>query len=138
MAWVKRPKGGLWSDALTDKVNNSENICYLASNDVHKMHHGIKHVVASFEEVHEAFKNQKDDNVKMYTPMEHLNIIMRINNPRIMNNGITLGKPTEDTAPFLFNSKGRCKVKLKDLAICHLLYKLLPLCYGEERRLTLI
>ena len=47
--------------------------------------------------------------------MDHLNIL-RINNPRIRNNGIKLGKPTKDTAPFLFNSKGRCEIKLKDLA----------------------
>ena len=79
------------------------------------MHLGIRHIVASFEEVHEAFKNQKDDDVKMHTPLNHLSI-MRINGPRIRNNGTKLGKPNKDTAPFLFNSKGRCELNLKDLA----------------------
>ena len=39
------------------------------------MHRVIKHIVASFEEVHEALKNQKDDNVTMHTPMDHINMV---------------------------------------------------------------
>ena len=27
-----------------------------------------------------------------------------------------MGKPTQNNAPYLFNSKGRCELKLKDLA----------------------
>ena len=60
--------------------------------------------VESFAEVHEAFKKQKDDNVKMHTPLNHLNI-MRINGHRIRNNGTKLGKPTKDDAPYIFNNK---------------------------------
>ena len=115
MAWVKRAKGGLWSDIMTVKVMNPMNICYLECKDIHRMHVGIKHVIESFEEVHKAYKDQKDDNIKMYTPMDHLQII-RINGPRIRNNGTKMGKPTQENAPYLFNSKGRCEVKLKDLA----------------------
>ena len=55
MAWVKRAKGGLWSDTLTVKVENPENIWYLESSDIHKMDLGIKRLLASFAEVHEAF-----------------------------------------------------------------------------------
>ena len=51
----------------------------------------------------------------MYTPLNHLSI-MRINSPRIRNNGTKLGKPTNDIAPLLFNSKGRCELELTDLA----------------------
>ena len=50
MAWVKRAKGGLWSDTMTVKVINPEHICYQESSDIHKMHLGIKHVVESFED----------------------------------------------------------------------------------------
>ena len=56
MAWVKRAKGGLWSDIMTTKVVNPINICYLESKDIHKMHSGIKHIVESFQEVHKAYK----------------------------------------------------------------------------------
>ena len=35
---------------------------------------------------------------------------------RIRNNGTKMGKPTKNNAPYLFNSKGRCELKLKDLA----------------------
>ena len=41
MAWVRRAKGGLWSDILTAKVVNPINICYLESKDIHKMHLGV-------------------------------------------------------------------------------------------------
>ena len=41
---------------------------------------------------------------------------MRVNNPRIRNNGIKLGKPTKENPPFLFNNKYKCEIKLKDLA----------------------
>ena len=92
---MKREKGGLWSDTMTVKVEHPENICYLESSDIHKMHLGIKKVVESFAEVHEAFNKQKDDNVKMHTPLNHLNI-MRISGHRIRNNGTKLGKPTKD------------------------------------------
>ena len=51
----------------------------------------------------------------MHKPLDHLSI-MRINGPKIRNNGTKLGKPTKDTAPYLFNSKGRCELKFKDLA----------------------
>ena len=51
----------------------------------------------------------------MHTPLNHLSI-MRINGPRIRNNGTKLGKPTKDNAPYLFYSKGRYELKLKDLA----------------------
>ena len=114
MAWVKRTKGGLWSDTMTFKVENPENICYLESSDIHKMHLGKRHVAESFPEVHKAFKTQKADNVKMHTPLNHIGII-RINGPRIRNNGTRMGKPTQNNAPYLFNSKGRCELKLKDL-----------------------
>ena len=80
MAWVKRAKGGLWSDIMTTKVINPINICYLESKDIHKMHSGIKHIVESFQEVHTAYKDLKEDNIKMYTPLDHLKII-RINGP---------------------------------------------------------
>ena len=79
------------------------------------MHLGIRQVVESFEEVHKAFKTQNDDNVKMHTPLNHLSII-RTNGPRIRNNGTRMGKPTQNNAPYLINSKGRCELKLKDLA----------------------
>ena len=79
------------------------------------MHLGIRYVVESFEEVDKAFKTQKDDNIKMHTPLNHLSII-RTNGPRIRNNGTRMGKPTQNNAPYLFNSKGRCELKLKDLA----------------------
>ena len=64
------------------RINNKPknvmlNICYLESSEIHKMHLGIRHVVESFAEVHEAFKKQKDDNVKMYTPLNHLSIMSR-------------------------------------------------------------
>ena len=59
MAWVKRTKGGLWSDTMTVKVENPENICYLESSDIHKMHLGIRHAVESFAELHEALKKNK-------------------------------------------------------------------------------
>ena len=58
------------------------------------MHVGIKHVIESFEEVHKAYKDQKDDNITMYTPMDHLSII-RTNGPRIRNNGTRMGKSTQ-------------------------------------------
>ena len=80
MAWVKRAKGGLWSHIMTTNVINPINICYLESKDIHKMHSGIKHIVESFQEVHTAYKDLKDDNIKMYTPLDHLKII-RINGP---------------------------------------------------------
>ena len=41
MAWVKRAKGGLWSDIMTVKVINPINICYRESKDIHRMHVGI-------------------------------------------------------------------------------------------------
>ena len=41
---------------------------------------------------------------------------MKINGPRIRNNGTKLGKPTKDNAPYLFNSKGRYELELKYLA----------------------
>ena len=100
---------------MTVRVINPENIWYLESTDIHKMHIGIRHVVESFEEVHKAFKTQKDDNVKMHTPLNHLSIL-RTNYPRIRNNGTRMGKPTQNNAPYLFNSKGRCELKLKDMA----------------------
>ena len=80
MARVKRAKGGPWSDIMTVKVINPENICYLESTDIHKMYLGIRQVVESFEEVHEAFKNQNNDNVKMHTQLNHLSI-KRTNGP---------------------------------------------------------
>ena len=90
MAWVKRAKGGLWSDIMTVKVINPINIWYLESKDIHKMHVGIKHVIESFEEVHKAYKDQKDDNITMYTPIDHLSIIRIIesltNNKPILKN----------------------------------------------------
>ena len=107
MAWVKRANGGLWSNTLTAKVAKPENICYLKTANIHGMHKGIKHIIASFEEVHDAFKSKKDDNVIMHTPIYHFSI-MRVNNPRIRNNGIKLGKPTKENAPFLFNNKDKC------------------------------
>ena len=64
-------KGRLWFDNMTVKVENPENICYLQSSDIHKMHLGIRHVVESFAEVHKAFNKQKNDNVKMHTPLNH-------------------------------------------------------------------
>ena len=76
------------------KVINPVNICYLESKDIHKMHLGIQHFVESFEEVQKAFKNQKEDNIIMHSPMDHLSII-RTNGPRIRNNGTRMGKPTQ-------------------------------------------
>ena len=75
MAWVKRAKGVLWSDTMNVKVKNPENICYLESSDIHKMHLGKTHVVESFAEAHKVFKTQKADNVKLHTPLNHLSII---------------------------------------------------------------
>ena len=77
------------------------------------MHLGIRHFVESFEEVHKAFKNQKEDNIKMHTPMDHLSII-RTNGPMIRNNGTRMGKQTQINAPYLFNSKERCELKLSN------------------------
>ena len=53
--------------------------------------------------------------MNMHTPLNHLSII-RTNGPRIRNNGTRMGKPTQVNAPYLINSKGRCEIKLKDLA----------------------
>ena len=116
---------------MTVKVINPVNICYLESKDIHKMHLGIRHVVESFEEVHKAF-NQKEDNVKMHTPMDHLSII-RTNGPRIRNNGTRMGKPTQLNAPYLFNSKGRCELKLKDLATAESLTNNKPILKKSTR-----
>ena len=99
---------------MTTKVINPINICYLESKHIHKMHSGIKHIVESFQEVHTAYKDLKEDNIKMYTPLDHLKII-RINGPRIRNNGTKMAIPTPENAPYLFNTKGRCELKLKDL-----------------------
>ena len=51
-----------------------------------------------------AFKTQKDDNVKMHTPQNHLRI-MRINGPRIRNNGTKMGKPTKTMHPTYSTAK---------------------------------
>ena len=80
----------------------------------HKMHTGIKHIIESFQEVHNAYKDLKDDNIKMHTPMDHLKII-RINGPRIRNNGIKMGNPKQKNAPYLFNNKGRCEINSRTL-----------------------
>ena len=116
MAWVKRAKEGLWSNILTAKVVNPINICYLEGKDIHKMHSGVRHIVESFQEVHTAYKLLPDDNIKMNTPLDHLKKIIRINGPRIRNGGMKMGSPTLANAPYLFNEKGRCEIKLKDLA----------------------
>ena len=52
----------------------------------------------------------------MHTPLDHLKKIIRINCPRIRNGGTKMGTPTIANAPYLFNAKGRCEIKLKDLA----------------------
>ena len=33
----------------------------------------------------------------------------------IRNNGTKMGNPTQENAPYLFNNKGRCDIKIKDL-----------------------
>ena len=53
--------------------------------------------------------------MNIHTPLNHLSIIIIIG-PRINKNGTRMGKPTQNNAPYLFNSKGRCERKLKDLA----------------------
>ena len=98
-------KTRIYNKPKESKVMNPINICYLESKDIHKMHVGIRHVIESFEEVHKAYKDQKDDNITMYTPIDHLSII-RTNGPRIRNNGTRMGKPTQLNVPYLFNSKG--------------------------------
>ena len=77
------------------------------------MHKGLAHIVASFEEIHEAFKGLVDQDIIMNTPM---NQIIRVNNRRLRNNTIKVGRPTKISAPDLLNSRDVCEVKLIDLA----------------------